>query len=174
MGHLVEIAVRLLAVYGLVIVGPGVIAALERMAHLDIGMRVLAIILMMAVSSVIPGLLWLTAPRIAHAVTDSDRDDGAISVNVSLSDALFLSIVIVGLVVLSSAATNLGQVLFWLIRSPFIPESQESELLVRFKYDLFVHEYLVMLVVRSVLGFFLLLRARSIANKILEKSTRVS
>jgi hypothetical protein len=170
MAYFVEIAIRLLAVYGLVLIAPDMVTALDRMSRVDVGTQVLAIILLIIVGAVIPGCLWLMAPRIAQAVTKGGRQDATASFNLSLSDALFLSIIIIGLVVLSSAATNLGQVLFWFAKRPFVNESQENELFIRFQYDLFVREHLIMLMVRASLGGFLLLRARLLADKMLKKS----
>jgi hypothetical protein len=169
MRSFVEIAIRLLAVYGLVLIAPDMVTALDRMSQMDVGTQVLAIILLTIVGTMIPACLWLMAPRIAGAVTKGETQDATGSFNLSLSDALFLSIIIIGLAVLSSAATNLGQVLFWFAKRPLVNESQESELLIRLQYDLFVREHLIMLMVRASLGVFLLLRARPLADRMLKK-----
>ena len=170
MERFVEIAVRLLGVYGFVLIGPDIVAIIDRVRDFDKGALPLAIILTIAAGAVIPGLLWVMAPRIARAASKAYSNEGSVSFNLSLSDALFLSIVLVGLVVLCSAASNLGEILFWFARRSLDQDSPENGLLMRLQYDLAVREHLAMLAVRSILGGFLFQRAQSIADNILARS----
>lgn len=174
MVFVIEIAIRLLGIYGLVLVGPAVLGQIDRMHESGAAKMALAITLALVLGMAIPALLWVFAPRLAQAATGGDQKTESISVNITLSDGLFLVIILMALVLLYDAATNLGQVLAWLAIAPFIREPAEIDVLVRLQYYSMLRTSLVMLVVRSCLGLVLLMRGRQIADIILARSARSS